>query len=788
MFEDLKFAWRRLRSAPGFASVAILTLALAIGANVAIFSIADAVLFRPLPYADAGQVDVLLMRDRSTGQQFTNVSLEYLEALRDNAAALGISDSGLLEQAASVVAAGPDGPESVPVMAATPNYLEILGVRPYRGRLFAAEDAREGGRAALLSYEAWQKRFAGREDIVGRPLVFGAKTFDLIGILPPKLMLPAIFGTKPEIVTATAPPARGEKGGSFYPIVRRNAGLTREQVQPRIDAVTQAISNRNPRTVNAGPSLQEVRSVMFPVGRPIMKWLFAASSFVLLIGCANLANMLLARSHRNQRAIGIAIALGATRMRVIRPLLFESAIIGVAGAGIALVVTSIAFDTLLKQVPRGAYGPAPVGVDLRVSLIALSTGLLAGLLFAAVPAWRSFRRDVQALLQRRLSNGRAGGRFGRPMVVVQVALAVMLIFGAAVTTRAFVAVLQIPLGFDDRNVIRLGVSGNGLRGAALQEHYAGIVQKLSERTDIASAGATGRVPLGGSAPDEGVRLPGSESMAAGIVHTLPGMFETLGVGAVRGRLLTPDDLRNDPDAAVVSEGAARVLFPGRDPIGQRFDNGRGRSFHVIGVVPDIKYSLGPRPDQPSTYAFPGAATRQLTIFARARSRDEATIAGIKRDIGAITPGVPVSATWWSESISGIADYKNPRFQTIVLGSFAVLALGLTALGIFGVVAFLVAMRTREMGVRLAIGARPSSLVALVVRQSTLPVLFGIAAGVVATKYLAKLAEAQLFAVKTDDPTVLAGAAIVVYLAAVIAAYLPARQAARVDPVIVLRAE
>jgi putative ABC transport system permease protein len=342
-------------------------------------------------------------------------------------------------------------------MAATPNYLDILGARPHRGRFFTPEDAREGGRAAILSYESWKKRFGGREDIVGRPLVVGAKTFDVIGILPPKLMLPAFFGTKPEIVTATAPPARGEKGGSFYPIVRRNPGLAREQVQPRIDAVTQAISARNPRTVNVGPSLQEVRSVMFPVGRPIMKWLFAASSLVLLIGCANLANMLLARSHRNQRATGLAIALGATRMRVIRPLLFESAIIGVAGAAIALVVTSIAFDALLKQVPRGAYGPAPVGVDLRVSLMALGAGLLAGVLFAAVPAWRSSRRDVQALLQNRRAIGRGRSRFGSPMVAVQVALAVMLIFGAAVTTRAFVTVLQIPLGFDDRNVIRLSV-------------------------------------------------------------------------------------------------------------------------------------------------------------------------------------------------------------------------------------------------------------------------------------------------------------------------------------------
>jgi putative ABC transport system permease protein len=249
------------------------------------------------------------------------------------------------------------------------------------------------------------------------------------------------------------------------------------------------------------------------------------------------------------------------------------------------------------------------------------------------------------------------------------------------------------------------------------------------------------------------------------------------------------DVSSDPDAAVISEGAARVLFPAQEPLGGVFTNGRNRQFHVVGVVPDIKYTLASaRPDQPSTYVLPGDATRQLTIFVRTRARSEGALAAIKRDVSPLTPEIPVTAAWWSESLSGIAEYKNPRFQAIVLGSFATLALGLTALGIFGVVAFLVAMRTREMGVRMAIGATPGSLVKLIVRQSLLPVAIGVAGGVIAASMLGKLAESQLFDVKTNDPRTLAAAAVTVVAAAVHAAYLPARRAAKVNPIVVLRAE
>lgn len=299
------------------------------------------------------------------------------------------------------------------------------------------------------------------------------------------------------------------------------------------------------------------------------------------------------------------------------------------------------------------------------------------------------------------------------------------------------------------------------------------------------------MPLDGSAPDEAVHTLEGAQTPAGIVHMLPGYFETVRVGLRRGRLLDWDDVRSASSAAVMSESAAAAVFPGQDPIGAIFTNGRGRRFTVVGVVSDVKKSLNrDAREVPPAYVIPGEAVRALTIVVRMRpgTRGDAVLADLKREIAPMAPRTTIAAAWWEESVAAVAAYRNPRFQTIVLGGFAVLALVLTALGIFGVVAYLVAARTREMGIRVAVGATPRSLVTLTLRQTMLPVGIGLIAGLVATQWLARFAETQLFAVQTKDPVTLAGAAVTVLIAALAAAYAPARRAARVDAIVVLRAE
>jgi predicted permease len=474
-------------------------------------------------------------------------------------------------------------------------------------------------------------------------------------------------------------------------------------------------------------------------------------------------------------------------MRIVRPVVFEALLIGLAGAVLAVATTSLVFETLREQVPSFVYGNAPIGVDWRVTAIGLAMGLLGAVLFAAVPAWRTLRLDTQAIIQNRHRRGAGGVRAGRPMIVIQVGLATVLVFGAVISARALVSVLSLPLGFDPENVVTVALVAPKTAGDA-QPFFANAIQELRRRPDVVAAGAAGSIPFDNSAYDEGVRLPGSDSMAAGIAHVLPGFFETASIPLLRGRLPTFDDLTGQPEATVLSASAARVLFADRDPLGQSFDNGRGRLCRVIGIVPDVRKSIGDRQDAPAAYAFPGAVGRRLTLLIKTRSRQESTLADLKRTLASMAPGATLNATWWSDRVAATTAIRNPRFQTMVLTSFAAIALGLMTVGVFAVIAFSVASRTREMGVRVAIGARPASLIGLMIRQALMPAVLGLFGGLVATRWLAGFAASQLYQVDTNDPATLAGAAALVLAAAVAAAYLPARRASRVDPIIVLRAE
>lgn len=784
IIHDLRYAFRSLARSPGFTTVAVLTLAVAVGANTAILSIADAVLFRPLPYSDPERVYVLLMRQPSTGRRFTMVPHEHIQAIDGRHG--GLSEVGLIVDGPRVVVTTADGAESVPTLAVSANYFDVLGVRPARGRLFDARDAAEPGRSAVLSHSAWQQRFGGDDQIIGRSVKVGSSSFDVVGVLPPKFFFPVnVHATAPEIVTVTPTVPRGAKGGVFYPAVRLEPGITRERAQTELDALMAPLAARGVSNLAATPVLDEVRASIFPSGQPIMWFLLAGAMFLLLLACANLANLLLARSQRREQETAVRAALGASTARLVRPIVLEALIVGLAAAALALLVTNSTFEALARQVPRMVYRNVPIGVDLRIVGFSVGLSLLGGLIFSVIPAWRSAALDVRARIQ---GVNRSGSlrhrRFGRPMVAVQVALAIVLVFGAVITTRAFVSVLRVPLGFAPENVIAIHVTPR--RGTSQRDFYARAIETLVRRSDVISAGAGGSIPLYGAAPDEPAFKAGSRNRIAGIVQVLPGYFETLGIRLARGRLPNWTDVRTGVDVAVVAESTARLLFPGRDPLGETFDNSSGRRFIVIGVVSDFRQSLEPQ-QIPFVYVLGNTAAPLYTIVVRTRDRQDVLLKEIRREVAALVPGV-LTATWWSESIEGLAAYRNPRFQTIVLGTFAAFALGLTGLGVFGVVSFLVAMRTKEMAIRMAMGATPESLITFVLRQAFTPIAVGIMMGLLATHWARGLAEVQLFKVETRDPAMLVAAVLTVVLATLAAAYLPARRAGRVDPVQALRAE
>ena len=775
---DLRLALRRLRHAPGFAAVAVLTLALAIGANTAVFSIADAVLFRPFPYENVDRLATVRMRDPETGARYTLVSAEHMQLLD------GLDDViegvGRIDQAPSMLITIEAGTESVRRAVATASYFGLLGIEPARGRLFDASDLNAGGDPTLLTWATFQRHFEGNDDVVGASVRLGDRTVDVIGVLPRDFIFPSSRVQEAEVVGLMREGPGDDS--ALYPLVLLRPGVDPARAQERIAAVTGGTL-----ATDGIPVLEDIRAVLYPTGRPVMRFLLAASLLVLLLGCANLANMLLARTRLREREIGVQAAIGASRSELLRPLIVEALILGVLAAIGALAMTALAFEMLLRQVPPAAVGQAPVGVDGRVALFTMALGLLASIAFAIVPAWRASRLDATVLLRGTAFGSDRRGSFGRPMLVTQAAVAVVLVFGGLIAARALAAVLSVPLGFDPERVITVRYFPSGDDGAARQTAYTRALDEIRTLPGVLFAGATGSLPISGGVPDEGTETLDGVETAAGIFHVLPGYFEAVDTVLLRGRLPNQSDVDSGADVAVVAESAARLLFGSGDPIGQVFRSNTGRSIRVIGVVDEVTRSLT-RDGRPPAYVIPNQATGALTLVVKTRSRDDATLAEIRRLVSDLTPGVPVTADWWSDQLSAMTAYRNPRFQTIVLGSFASLALGLTALGVFGLVAFLVASRMRELGIRMAIGAAPSRLLRHALGHALTPALVGIGIGLLATRLLARLAASQLYEVETGDPTILLAAALAVAVAALVAAWFPARRATRVDPMQVLRAD
>ncbi|HSA57057.1 MAG TPA: ABC transporter permease, partial [Gemmatimonadaceae bacterium] len=752
-------------------------------------TVADAVLFRPLPYHEPDRLVIARMQNPATGERYTFVPMDVVQAIHGSHR--GVGEVARLEDGPFVTQETPDGLAVLPAVSVTANYFQVLGVRAHAGRIFTRDDEAAGGRVVMLTHQAWRRRFGGR-DVVGRPLALATQTFDVVGILPRDFVFPTPFAEPIELVTV-APEAIGANPntrqvslnrGAIYPVARLEPGVTRSQAQSELDALFRAIppSGSDP----AVPVFDDVRAGLQVVGGPIMRYMLVGAVVLLLLGCANLANLLLARGRRRERETGVRAALGATQMRIVRPLLIESLLLALGASLVAMMLARVAFDLLIGLVPPEAYLGAGVGVDARVLWFTLALGLAAGVTFGVAPAWHAARRDAQSLIQRRARSAAPRAAVGTPLVAVQVALAIVLVFGAAIAGRAFVGLLRQPPGFSPDGVLTVNLDATQERGEALQDLLLRLMDDLRGHPEVVSVGATSSLPQIRPNAFAPVFFPGTANVAADLVHALPGFFETARIPVLAGRVIALNDARAGAPLAVLSAHAARVLFPGRDPLGAVV-NASGRELTVVGVVGDVRQRLAGE-SAPLVYAVPGRDIRATTIVVRMREGDAEAAAAIRRRASALVPGVVVRVAWWTDRLNALAAYRNPRFQSIVLGSFATIALVLTTIGVFGVVAFLVASRRRDMGIRLALGSAPGALVAFTMRRSLAPVVIGAAAGLASTRLLARLAETQLYEVDSTDPMVLAATTGVVLLAAAVAAWLPARRAARIDPLAVLRQE
>ncbi len=791
MLQDLRHAFRVLVRTPGVSGLIVFTLALGIGANTAIFTIANDFLFRPMPFADSDRVVALTETSpRTAGESWTSPR-DYLDWKAQNHS---FTDMAAWSPAGFNLTGGGD-PERVPGMRVTANFFPVLGVMPILGRNFLPrEDVPKGDPVVVLSHALWQRRFSGRRDILGRQIVLNGGPFTVIGILPPGFS----FSNAHEdvFITFGLNPATAYRGGHYVKVIARlKAGVTLAQAQREMNAIIVAILRQDPENKGQGVSIERLSDRMAREVKPALIALLAAVRLVLLIACANVANMLLARAAVREKEIAVRRAVGASPGRIVRQMLAESALLAMAGAGLGLWFSALGVDLLYAAIPAGLQPLHPAGVDSTVlgftALIAVATGLLFGL----APAWSALGADmVQSLKEGAPVQAGSRRRIRGWLVTFEVALSVVLLAGAGLLIKSFVRLTAVNPGFRPEGVLTVRVQ----RPQHWAEFTSQVLERAAAAPGVIAAGAASNLPMTGQ--DWGQNLTVTDRPFRGeqdyvwACHRVvsPGYFRAIGMRLLKGRLFGAADTPEAPHGAVINEAFARKVWPNENPVGKRFRIGdypenAGRPIPVIGVVSDAKY-LGladaPYPEMFFSMDQEGASKSMTLIFRTAR--DPYALAGAVRGIvRAIDPNQPITKVSTLETL--VAESVAPqRLTTILGGIFAALALLLAGTGLYGVIAYAVARRTHEIGVRMALGASTSQVVRLVLMQGLRLTLAGLAIGIAGALVLGRLLAGLLFRVSPRDPLILAGVTGALVALALAATYIPARRAAAVEPMAALR--
>jgi putative ABC transport system permease protein len=801
--QDLRYGLRTMLKRPGFTLIAVMTLALGIGSSTAIFTVVDAAVIRGLPYRSPNEL--YHMWERTPQKEFDQREFsypDYQDYLQNKVCDIAAYTGG------GTILNGNGESERVFAPNVSANFFSVLGVDAIRGRTFQTDEDKQGGpRVVVLTYGLWQRRFGGSEQILGQQLDLAGTSYTVIGVLPQSFQ----FAMRPADLFMPYQPTQNQLTRRYMHgtnlIARLKPGVTAAQAHAELSLVTSRIEQQY-KDSHAGVALKLIPLQEQVVGqvKPILMILLGAVGFVLLIACANVANLLLTRALTRQKEVGIRVALGASRWRVVQQLLTESVLLSLAGGVVGLLLAYWGTAALVSMLPPNQINALPflqsLKIDARMLGFSFGLSVLTGVIFGLAPALQSTRLELTGVLKEggRNTSGNVSQRLRSGLVMTEIALAVMLLVGAGMLLKSLVRVLRTDPGFNPENVLTMTVVlpaakyNDATSQINIQDQIEQKVKTLPGVTGVGTVnilplqpGNTTRVNVEG----EPIPPPGQE-LEANIRTVSDEYFGTLGVPLVSGRMFDTRDNANGQQVVIIGKTMADRMFAGRDPIGRRlkYAGVEAPPISIVGVVADVKITGLDQETRPVIYyPFRQNSSTFANLVVRTSADPTALAGSIRNEIRSLEPGVAIfNVLAMPELIASSPAAFMRRFPATLIGVFAGLALLLSSIGIYGVVSYSVSQQTHYIGVRMALGARASDILKLILKQGLIIALAGIAIGSVGAFILMRLLQSLLFEVRANDASTYAVVAVVLFFIASLACYLPARRATKVDPLVALRYE
>ena len=806
-FSDIRYGIRMLARNPGFTAVAVLTLALGIGANAAIFSVVNAVLLERLPVRAADRLVVIWIRNLAHGwSRVGPTGRDYLEWREQNKS---FEDLFLFEHGSGTIT-GAGEPEQVGGLRVTTNFGDFFGIKPALGRTFRLDEAQGRHNLLILSYGYWQRRFGSDPGVIGRGITLNSELYTIIGVLPASFA--ALFPT--DVVVPFDNDWLKRVDSDLGVFGRPKPGITLEQETAEMNLIAERIASQRLDRKGWGVVLVPLQAARVEYIRPALLVLLGGVGFVLLIACVNVANLLLARASSREREVAMRIALGAGRFRLIRQFLAESTLLALIGGGAGLFLALWGTQLLMRVVPSRIPVPnaadavmlPKVHMDARVVLFTLLVSILTGIVFGLVPAFQGARCNVNESLKeggRGFLAGREAHRARATLVIAEAALAFILVIGAGLMIESFWHLLEANPGFNPDHLLTLRIKlPNDIKDSKYREPlqrvltFQRFLRNIETLPGIRSAAFAELVPLSQDDMDMGrfivIEAPPSvpgESRAADFRDVSPSYFGTMGIPLLQGRAFTDHDNADSAGVVIIDETLARRFLANQDPVGKHVQfslSSRPREIvGVVGGVHDTGFDQQPRPTIYFPYLQAGDQTMSLVV--RTDSQPTAILPSIKNAIRAVDKDQPVfNVKTMEEIISGVVSAQRLAF--ILLGIFAFLALALAAVGIYGVTSYSVSQRTHEIGIRMALGARQSDVFRLVVGHGLILGLVGVGLGVAGALVLTRFLASMLYGIRPTDPLIYTGVSLLLAVVAIVSSYIPARRAVKVDPMEALRYE